>query len=202
MTTRFASRFAAVVVAVVVALSSATVVRAQGASAANTPPARWELLMTSGRFMPTGVQRDALEAGSHSGMQLTFAPRQHLALHSTLGWTRSHDVRASLTPRLDVVTLDMGAEWRAARWLTSERVTVSPFAGGGAGARGYNGRTMDGDARIAPSAYASAGAEVGTRRVRVRIEARDYLSASTLVGESRRAHHDVLALVGLRYARR
>lgn len=168
-------------------------------------PARWELLMTSGRFMPTGLQREALEAGNHSGAQVTFAARRHLALHSTLGWTRSHDVRnagTSSTPRLDVVSLDLGAEWRAARWLTTEGVSVSPFAGAGAGARMFNGRTMDGDARTAPTAYASAGAEVGTRRVRVRMEARNYLSASALATDTRRAHHDVLALVGLRYSRR
>ena len=201
---RTAIALLSVVVAPLLSLS------AQDTSTPNAAPqpARWELLMTSGRFMPTGSQREALEAGNHSGAQITFAPRRHLALHSTLGWTRSHDVRGETSaPRLDVVSLDVGGEWRAARWLTTEIVSVSPFAGAGAGARAFTGRTMDGDARTAPTAYASAGAEVGTRRVRVRIEARNYVSASPLgVGargtDSRSAHNDVLALVGLRYSRR
>lgn len=167
---------------------------------------RVELLVTTGRFMPTGAQRDAVVSGDHTAAQLSLHARSHLALHTTLGWTRSHAVQAGMraadAPRLDVVMLDAGAEWRGSRAL-SPRFSLNPFAGAGAGVRHYTGRTLAAHRRYDPAAYVSAGAEVGTTRVRLRVDVRDYVSASSRLSPGvRHTHHDVLVLAGLRLIRR
>jgi len=167
-------------------------------------PARWELLVPSGAILPTGMQRDAIKRGNLSAVQLTYVARPALAITSTLGWARSRDIATVRDPKLDVFTYDVGAEVRASRWIAGKTMTFSAFAGVGAGGRSYNYRELDVNATHNLSAYASAGGELGIRRVRVRLEARDYVSGfKPLAGEgTARTGSDVVLMAGLRFVSR
>ena len=116
------------------------------------------------------------------------------------GWARSRDVATAGDPKLDVFTYDVGAELRVPSWKKG----FAPFAGAGLGGRSYNYRKLDVDATHNVSAYASAGGELGVRRVRVRIEARDYVSGfKPLSGEgAARTGNDVVVMAGLRLVSR
>jgi hypothetical protein len=161
---------------------------------------RWELLVPSGALLPTGEQRDAIKTANISAVQISFVPKSALAITSMIGWARSRDISTAGDPKLDVFTYDVGAELRAARWKKS----FTPFAGAGVGGRSYNYRKLDVDATHNLSAYASVGGEMGIRRVRVRLEARDYVSAfKPLAGAgAARTGNDVVVMAGLRLVSR
>ncbi|HVZ47503.1 MAG TPA: hypothetical protein VG916_01855 [Gemmatimonadaceae bacterium] len=175
-----------------------------GAQDTTAAAPRWEVLVSSGRFVPAGALRESLDAGDHTGAQIAYVARPGLALNATLGWTRTHDLASADAARLSVVMLDVGAELRTARWLRADGVTVSPFAGAGVGARRFVGNTVEAGARYNPAAYVGAGGEIGTRRVRVRLEAREYLSSfRALDGRGAPgAGNDLVVMAGLRMVRR
>lgn len=179
---------------------------AQSIDSSATPlkQARWELVVPSGAMIPTGAQRDAVQRGNMNAVQLSYVAQPSLAIVSTFGWARSKDVATAGAPKLDVFTYDVGGELRAPRWIASETMSFSPFAGLGAGGRSYNYRKLDVDATHNLAAYASAGAEVGMRRLRLRLEARDYVAGfKPLAGAgASRTGNDVVVMVGLRLVSR
>jgi len=196
---------------VVTAALSCTVIAASSlsaqtteSSAAPTTQARWELVVPSGTMIPTGAQRDAVKRGNMNAVQITYVAQPSLAIVSTFGWARSKDVATAGAPKLDVFTYDIGGELRAPRWIGSETISFSPFAGVGAGGRSYNYRKLDVDAAHNLAAYASAGAELGMRRLRLRLEARDYVAGfKPLAGAgASRTGNDVVLMVGLRLVSR
>ncbi len=91
--------------------------------------------------------------------------------------------------KLDRFSYDIGGECRLPRMRTDAPVNVKPFIGIGAGARTSNFRNVDAATTTHAAAYASAGAEVGLGRVRLRLEARDYVT---------KRGSDVAILAGLR----
>lgn len=171
---------------------------------AQSTHARWEFVIPGGKLIPTGSHRDAIQTGGMNAAQLAFVPRPSLAVTATLGWARSRDISSLDQPKLDIFTFDVGGEVRAPRWLASEAFAFSPFAGAGVGARTYNHRNLDRDATHNLAAYASAGGELGYRRVRLRVEARDYVTRFESLGggDSAEMRNDVAVLVGLRIASR
>ena len=173
-------------------------------SAAPAKQARWELVVPSGAMIPTGAQRDAVKRGNMNAVQITYVAQPSLAIVSTFGWARSKDVATAGSPKLDVFTYDIGGELRAPRWIATETMFLSPFAGLGAGGRSYNYRKLDVDATNNLAAYASAGAEVGMHRLRLRLEARDYVAGfKPLAGAgTSRTGNDVVVMVGLRVVSR
>jgi len=196
---------------VVTAALSSTVIAASSLSAqitdstaVPTKQARWELIVPSGAMIPTGVQRDAVKRGNMNAVQLTYVAQPALAIVSTFGWARSKDVATAGAPKLDVFTYDIGGELRAPRWIASDAMSFSPFAGLGAGGRSYNYRKLDVDATHNLAAYASAGAELGMHRLRLRVEARDYVAGfKPLAGAgTSRTGNDVVVMVGLRLVSR
>ena len=166
--------------------------------------ARWELVVPSGTLIPTGVQRDAIKRGNLTAVQVNYVARPTFAITSTFGWARSRDILTAGAPKLDVFTYDIGAEVRAPRWLAGKTMTFSPFAGAGVGGRSYNYRKLDVDATHNVAAYASVGGELGIRRVRVRLEGRDYVTGfKPLDGAgSARTGNDVVLMAGLRLVSR
>ncbi|HEX4682308.1 MAG TPA: hypothetical protein VH277_06360, partial [Gemmatimonadaceae bacterium] len=165
-----------------------------------TANSHWEFLVNSGTLVPTGVQRDAIRRANLTAAQLTYVVRPSFAITSTFDWARSRDVAVADDPKLDVFTYDVGAEVRAPRSMTGESVTFRPFAGAGAGGRSYNYRKLDVDATHDLAAYGSVGGEIGVRRLRVRLEARDYMTEFKPLrghGTSRSAN-DVVLMAGLR----
>jgi len=165
---------------------------------------RWEFLVPSGTLVPTGAQHDAIKRGNLTALQLTYVARPTFAITSTVGWARSRDIMIADNPKLDVFTYDVGAEVRAPRWITGKAVTFTPFAGAGAGGRSYNYRKLDVDATHNVAAYGSAGGELGVGRVRLRLEARDYVTGfKPLSGVgAARTGNDVLMMAGLRFVAR
>lgn len=197
--------------AVIAAAMGCTILTASNLSAQDidtlSKPAgksRWEVLVPSGTLVPTGDERDAIKRGSLTAFQLTYVARPALAITSTVGWARSRDVATAGDPKLDVFTYDVGAELRATSWPTGTAVTISPFAGVGAGGRSYNYRNLDIDATHNLAAYGSIGGELGVRRVRLRLEARDYVTGfKPLSGRgAARTGNDVVVMAGLRFVAR
>lgn len=188
-----------VVIAAAVGTIASTTLSAQVAESAPARQAHWELLMTSGALMPTGAQRDAIRSANLSAGQITYLVRPSVAVTSSFGWARSRDIATAGSPKLDVFTYDVGAELRSPR-ANVGKTTLRSFAGLGAGGRSYNYRKLDVDATHNASAYASAGGELGVRRLRVRIEARDYVSGfKPLAGAgASRTGNDVVVMAGLR----
>jgi len=184
----------------------ALVVVARAAGAQTAPPQRngWELLLSSGALVPTGVQRDVLKAAPLSTAQVSYVIRSRLAITTMFGWARSRDLATAGDPKLDVFTYDLGAEFRVPRWAASKAVTLTPFVGIGAGARSYNYRSLDVDATHDIAGYGALGGELGMGRVHVRLELRDYVTGfKPLAGAGASAtRNDVAALVGLRFTRR
>lgn len=170
----------------------------------SSAPARWELSLPTGTLIPTGELRGVVKRGNLSGLQVTYVARRALAIGAMVGWARSRDIGTTGDPKLDVFTYDVGAEARAPRLFRGAAVSVMPFAGLGAGGRSYDHRSLRADATHNLAAYGSAGAELAYRRVRVRLEARDYLSGfKPLVGGGRSTtRNDVVVLAGLRIVSR
>lgn len=182
------------VTSITLTLLAATSTAAKGQVAPEWKPG-WELVVPAGRLIPTGAQRDAIERGGMNAVQLSYVARPTLALTSTLGWARSRDVAAPNHPKVDVLLLDVGAEARAPRWLAHGSWSLGPFAGLGAGVRSYNHRAQD-SMTHGVAAFGGAGAELGYRRVRLRVEARDYVSGRDGL------RNDVVTMFGLRIASR
>lgn len=174
------------------------------ASAQDVPDFRpgFEFRAASGSLVPTGAQRDAIKRGSFSAAHLSYFVRPGVAITASVGWARSRDIASAGAPKLDVFTYDLGVERRANRWIAGEAFSFSPFVGVGAGGRTYNYRSLDVDATHNLAAYASTGGELGYRRVRLRIEVRDYITGfAPLTGAGATARrNDVAVLIGFRIA--
>jgi hypothetical protein len=170
----------------------------------STPRTGWELLASSGALVPTGAQREVLKDAPLSTAQLSYVVRSRVAVTTTVGWARSRDLVAEGDPKLSVFTYDVGVEARARRspQAGSEGLTVTPFAGVGAGGRSYNHRTLDRDATHALAGYAAVGGEFGAGRVRLRLEARDYVTGvKRLDGGGPAAWNDLVVTAGVRFTR-
>jgi hypothetical protein len=192
-------------------LASASLLSAQSAEARATPAQKpgWEFLVPTGTVVPTGAQRAAVKRGNLIAAQLSYVARPAFAVTATLGWARSRDIASPDDPKLDVFTYDLGAELRARRWRSGDAVAFTPFAGVGAGGRSYDYRSLDVEATHNVAAYGAVGGELGVRRVRLRLEARDYVTgfkplggAGTADTRGAAARNDVVVMAGLRLVRR
>ena len=172
------------------------------AQAAKKPA--WEFLVSSGSNVPTGAQRDAIKRSNLTVAQLSYLLRPRIAVTGSVGWARSRDIATLGAPRLDVFTYDLGTEFRAPAWITGHGTTFMPFAGVGAGARSYNYRSLEIDARHNVSAYVGVGGELGIKRVGLRLEVRDYVSGfKPLAGGGTAATgNDLVVMAGLRFRTR
>jgi len=189
----------------VTVVTSSTVL-AQGTEARTEPEHKpgWELLVSSGIIAPTGVQRAAVQQGKLTTTQVSYVVRPTLALTAALGWARTRDIATVGDPKLDAFTYDVGAELRAPRLIGGKSINFSPFAGAGAGGRTYNYRSITADATHNAAAYGTVGGELGVGRIRLRVEARDYVTVfKPLDGDgSSRTGNDVALMAGLRFVRR
>lgn len=168
------------------------------------PTARWEFLMSSGATIPAGEQRRAISSGALSAVQVSYLARPAIAVTAMMGWARSRDLAFAGNPTLDLFSYDIGAEARARGTHAGQRIAFRPFAGFGVGARSYNHRHVDLAVMHAAAAYASAGGELGGGRIRLKLEARDYLiHFKPLAGESGSdTRSEVTVMAGLRLVSR
>jgi len=164
----------------------------------------WELLVSSGVVMPTGAQRTRVAQGKLTAAQVSYVVRPAIAMTASLGWTRTRDIATVNDPKLDAFSYDIGAEFRAPKLIGGNAISLSPFAGLGAGGRSYNYRSLSAPAASNVAGYGSVGGELGVGRIRLRLEARDYLTGfKPLAGEgAMRSGNDVVLMGGLRFVRR
>lgn len=164
----------------------------------------WELLVSSGVVVPTGAQRARVAQGKLTAAQVSYVVRPAIAVTASLGWARTRDIATVNDPKLDAFTYDVGAEFRAPKLIGGSAISLSPFAGVGAGGRSYNYRSLSGPATSNVAGYGSVGGELGVGRIRLRLEARDYLTGfKPLAGEgAARSGNDVVLMGGLRFVRR
>jgi opacity protein-like surface antigen len=174
------------------------------AQAAASAPAHFELLVHTGRMIPTGALGDVVRDANLSAAQLAYVLHPSFAVTTTVGWARSRDIASQGDPRLDVFTYDIGAEIRAPRLAAGAGFHFTPLAGVGAGGRSYNYRRLDEEATHNAAAYASAGGEFGYRRARIRVEARNYVTGfRPLTGTGPTSTgNDVALMIGFRRAAR
>ena len=193
-------KFVVIAAAVGHTLAASVSAQATDTTQSTAKQGRWELLVPSGALMPTGRQRDAIRSGNLSAVQVSYRPKAALAITSMVGWARSRDLATAGSPKLDLFTYDAGAEVRTSNW----RKRFTAFAGAGVGGRSYNHRKLDVDATHNLSAYASAGGDLTIRRVRVRVEARDYVSGFKPLagGAASRTGNDIVVMAGLRLVSR
>lgn len=177
--------------------------RTSAAQSTLEPRSQWEFRAPSGAMVSTGAQRKVIKDAALSAVQLSYAVRPQLALTATLGWARSRDIASAGSPKLDVWSYDVGAEFRAPQWVAGEKLTLSPFAGAGVGARSYNYRALTLDATHNAAAYGTVGSEAGMGRVRVRLELRDYVAGFKPLGGigASSTKNDVVAMFGVTVAR-
>lgn len=196
-------RLLAAVPALLIAASAHAQIPTTGHQGA-LPDGRWEVLTSSGALVATGAQRDAVKDAPLSTIALFYRLRANVALTTSAGWARSRDLTTTDQRKLSVFSYDLGAEWRASVWPTSAGTHVMPFAGAGVGGRSYDHRGVASEATHGLASYAAVGAEIGVRRLRLRLEARDYVSAFRAAGTtgSATSRNDLMLLAGLRFTRR
>jgi hypothetical protein len=151
-----------------------------------------------GAYIPTGNQRDLLRDAVLVGGQASYRLNPHLAVTGTLGWSPSKDRITPGDQKLDVWQYDLGAELRAPSWVQSGTIDFTPFVGLGAGARTYNYRDLDVDAKTNFAGYGVLGGELGFGRIGWRLEARDYVSQfKPFDGGDSKTRNDVTVATGL-----
>ncbi len=187
-------------------LAIASGLSAQTTEAQTAPQQKpgWELLVSSGVVVPTGAQRARVAQGKLTAAQISYVVRPALAVTASLGWARTRDIASVNDPKLDAFTYDVGAEVRAPRLIGGNAISLSPFAGVGAGGRSYNYRSLAAPATHNVAGYGSVGGELGVGRIRLRVEARDYMTGfKPLAGDGSARHgNDVVLMGGLRFVRR
>lgn len=200
MKTASIARAALQTIAALFVTASAQPAAAQSPSAQSPAPAHFEFVVSSGRMMQTGAQRNAVKDGNMTAAQVWYVLNPTVAVTGTGGWTRSRDLLAPGTPKRDIFSYDLGAEIRGSKMPVYKGTTIKPFAGLGFGGETHTDRDSDVAATHNLSAYGSAGVEVGFRRMGLRVEARDYVSGFNPFGTAGAAgtHNDIAVLTGLR----
>lgn len=145
---------------------------------------RWEFHLPSGMDVPVAGEERVHRRAFVSAAQVSFLTTPRVAVMSTFGWSRTRDIDVKDSPKMDVLTYDLGAEVRA------KRRRVTPFAGIGVGARSHHYRNNAADTTHHPGGYLSGGAELGVHKFRVRLEVRDYLQS--------RSRQNLVVLAGVR----
>lgn len=178
------------------ALAAAVVLTAFTPLAAQQRVGEWQVRVSSGRFVATGAQRATAQDAPVIAAQVSRTVSPNLALIATLGWARSRDLTTAATPKLDILSADLGLEGRVARWSLGGSTTFTPFVGTGVGARSYDTRAAG--AASAWGGYLAAGGELGIGRVGLRLEVRDY---ATHHGRVNAFRNDVVVMGAIRFNR-
>lgn len=191
----------AVAAALVLAFAATSSAPAQDAAPRPSP---WELRVSGGAYLAAGDLRQDLRDGKVMALQVSRAGGRHLAFGGTLSWARSRELAATGTPRVDLLSADLGAEVRSGQRRVAGPVSLGVFAGAGGGMRKYHFRrpTAEGSSHLA--GYGSVGVDLGVGRAGLRVEARGYLAGYrapvALAGSTTRG--DLVILGALRFNRR
>lgn len=175
------------------ALALMAIARPATAQPSATPDAQphWEFVMSNGRRVQSGAQRNVVADGNMTAAQVWYAVNPTVAVTGSLGWARSRDLVEAGLPKRDIFSYDLGAEFRSSRIAVSKAITIRPLAGAGFGGQTSADRGLDIAAAHRLSAYGSAGVEIGFGHVAFRVEGRDYVSGAN--------RNDVAILTGIRF---
>jgi len=197
--TTFSTTPARTLAAAVFALSAlSTAATAQNAVISHS--SGFELRPYVGAYIPTGDQRDLLKDAVLVGGQASYRITPNVAVTGTLGWSPSKDRITPGDQKLDVWQYDLGAELRAPSWVSAGALDFTPFVGLGAGARTYDYRDLDVDAKTNFAGYGVLGGELGFGRIGWRLEARDYVSQfKPFDGGDSKTRNDVTVTTGLTF---
>jgi hypothetical protein len=191
-------------IAVMAAAIVSAVAAGEAVAVAQPSPhtSQWDFMVASGNVVPTGAQSDALERGKLTTAQLTRQLTTSMSIVGTFGWARPRAALPETGSTIDLFVYDIGAEAHSPTLV--RRLTFAAFAGAGAGGRSYSYRDSGIDASHQASLYASAGGEIGFRRVQLRGEVRDYLSGVTPFSRQGGAgtRNDLAVMIGLRLGTR
>jgi hypothetical protein len=173
------TRVAAVIAAAAFALPAAA--RAQGAAPqpraqSVTPPQRFEVRPFVGAYLPTGDQKDILDAGVLAGAQGAMHLTPYASLVGTVSYASSSDKALPTNAGVDLWQYDLGVEGHLTRSFANG-VSLKPFAGVGGGGRSYDYRDHDGDVQNRLAGYGALGLGVSRGRLGARVEGRDYVSS-------------------------
>lgn len=132
-----------------------------------------------GSYFLTGDARNVFSSAALGGLQLSLAPTRRFAATVTFAVAPSTDRSAAPSRALDVVTLDVGAEWRLGGWQCDAGRLCAPFVGAGLGSLAYDYSDSSSGSTTYHDGYVALGGDIGFGVVAVRLEARDYLSRSS-----------------------
>ena len=181
------------------ALTMPAAVHAQESGASSR---RGEFRVTGGAFVPAGTQGDYMKNAHYTAVQGAWLVRPAVAITATIGWARSRSLLIADTPKLDVLSADVGLEYRTPV-IGAGTVSFSPFVGAGVGARSYDSRARNVSSARELAGYAAVGGELGVGRVGLRLEARGYAAGANALasGATSGRVHDVVMMIGLRFNR-
>lgn len=149
-----------------------------------------------GGFVPTGLQRRALDPAALIGAQLAVGLRPTLAVVGGVAIAQTSDRSTPASTDVDLVQFDLGVEVRSGA-ARPERGRIAPFGGIGIGGRRYDHRAGSAATQTVLAGYLAAGVELALWRTGLRVEARDYLSGGHGRAEGVPVRNDLALLAGL-----
>jgi hypothetical protein len=187
----------------IAAVTALAALAATPALAQQAPATHLQISPYAGAFIPTGAQRDVLDAAFLTGLTLSLELDPYLAFVGSFGWAASQGQQPITRDRgLDVYQYDLGLQGQRP-FALGRGVTLKPFVGIGTGVRTYD--FADGDLASETDfvGYVSAGASLEYRHVALGLTVRDYLSIYDGIavdeGSSTRNDLSVYASLGARF---
>lgn len=163
---------------------------------ADTDSRRVSAHVLLGGFVPTGLQRRALDPAALIGAQLAVGLRPTLAVVGGVAIAQTSDRSTPASTDVDLVQFDLGVEVRSGA-ARPERGRIAPFGGIGIGGRRYDHRAGSAATQTVLAGYLAAGVELALWRTGLRVEARDYLSGGHGRAEGVPVRNDLALLAGL-----
>ncbi len=175
-----------------------------GALHAQTTPARaleWHGLSLRpyvGASIPTGGQRDVLDAGVLLGAEAAYGVARNLRVIGDGSWTRPSTKLVSVDARTNVFQYDAGLEWSVPR---AAEAAWRPFVALGGGVRDYRYAASALDDHAGGVGFGAVGTDFLVRQAALRIEARDnvFSYASPLAGGGRSTRNDLGLALGVSF---
>jgi hypothetical protein len=139
---------------------------------------RWqmkpEIRPFAGAYVPTGAQRDVLKDALVVGSQVALEVNETAHLVGTFAWSQSKDRLLTRKNSVNLYQGDVGGEYFRSYDVGSNWM-LRPFGGLGVGVRAFDYKDIKAHAKGYLSGYGSAGTELQSGAIAIRLEARDYV---------------------------